>query len=135
MNTIVIKQIIEIMNLIEFELQQKKKGLKNTFLNFVKKQEQPEYSRTLKVYKFTDIESKAYLLGLLQFYFRNYEGALESFNCIYRDIKSKSQHHSHILQELMHICYFITNGEYKENEYLSPYNFFVRNHFYLRAVR
>ena len=135
MNTIAVRQIIDLMNLYEIELQQKKKGIKNTFLNFVKKQEQPEYCQHLNIYKFTDIEAKAYLLGLLQFYFRNYEGAYDSFNCIYKDIKSKSKHHSHILQELMHVCYYLNYGEIKESEYLSPYNFFIRNHMYSLALR
>ena len=135
MNTVAVRQITELMNVYEIELQQKKKGIKNTFLNFVKKQEQPEYCQHLNIYKFTDIEAKAYLLGLLQFYFRNYEGAYDSFSCIYKDIKSKSKHHSHILQELMHVCYYLNYGEIKESEYLSPYNFFVKNHMYTLALR
>jgi hypothetical protein len=93
---------------------------KNTGISriFKKTNEINYYSKT-KIYKFTELERAYYNLGLIYFYFHNYDTANEMFKLLRNCLKDKSNKHKERVKEMKAICKYLQKKEKKEskNEY------------------
>ena len=83
---------------------------------FKKTNEISYYSKT-KVYKFTEVERTYYNLGLIYFFFHNYDLANENFKQLRNSLKDKSDKHKERVKEIKSICKFLQKKEAKK-EYI-----------------
>ena len=134
MNIYTVKMLEEKIRIIDKELSEKRKGIKNTLFTFFKA-EKPEYNSFFGIYKLTPLEQKEYLLSILLFYFRNYEEAYENLKLFMADVKSKSIHHYNAALELSTICGFMMSPDTKDRDFISPYQHYLRTHQYVQALR
>jgi hypothetical protein len=81
---------------LDDEISNNKKGIKNNLFSIFKKSDKIEYVNHYNIYKvfanltqLTPIEKKVYLLSLVQFYLRDYEGAVEHLKILMSDLKVK----------------------------------------------
>ena len=113
---------------LDDEISSNKKGIKNGFLSIFKKSEKVEFVNHYKIYKLTVMEKKLYLLSLIQFYFRDYENAMDHLKILMNDIKSKSVEHYNSILELYTICHFICSpGSKKDVEIDAAYNNYLKS--------
>jgi hypothetical protein len=116
-----------VMDLDE-EITNNKKGIKNGFLSMFKKGEKIEYINVFNIYKLTPMEKKLYLLSMIQFYFRDYDNAMEHLKILMGDLKSKSNEHYNAILELYTVCHFIcSTGARKDVDFESPYNAYLKS--------
>jgi hypothetical protein len=112
---------------LDEEITNNKKGLKNGFLSIFKKSEKIEYVNIYNIYKLTSMERKLNLLSIIQFYFRDYDNAMENLKILMSDLKSKSVDHYNSFLELFTICHFIcASGNKKEVDMDIPYNSYLK---------
>ena len=71
------------------------------------KKEEIIYHENTYVYKFNEVERAYFNLGLLYFFFHNYDGAYETFKPLYQFIKQKSPQHKEKLKILISTVRFI----------------------------
>ena len=92
-------------------------GIKSFLTGFslLSKREEISYYPNTKIYKFKEIEKAYYNLGLIYFYFHNYEKAFECFKTLNGLLKEKSSKHKERIKELITICKFIVS--YNETEF------------------
>ena len=92
-------------------------GIKNFLSSFsiLSRKEEINYYPNTKVYKFTEVEKAYYNLGLIYFYFHDYNKAFEYFNSLKGMLKEKSGKHKERIKELITICKYI--NIYNENEF------------------
>ena len=88
---------------------------KNTGISRIfKKSNDISYYHKSKVYKFTEVERAYYNLGLLYFFFHNYDLANESFKQLRNYLKEKSEKHKERVKEIKAICKFLQKKEAKK---------------------
>ena len=88
---------------------------KNTGLSRIfKKSNEVSYYHKSKVYKFTELERAYYNLGLLYFFFHNYDMANESFKQLRNYLKEKSDKHKERVKEIKAMCKFLQKKEAKK---------------------
>ena len=88
---------------------------KNTGLSRIfKKSNEISYYHKSKVYKFTELERAYYNLGLLYFFFHNYDMANESFKQLRNYLKEKSEKHKERVKEIKAMCKFLQKKEAKK---------------------
>ena len=88
---------------------------KNTGISRIfKKSNEVSYYHKSKVYKFTELERAYYNLGLLYFFFHNYDLANESFKQLRNYLKEKSEKHKERVKEIKAICKFLQKKEAKK---------------------
>ena len=92
-------------------------GIKSFLTGFslLSKREEISYYPNTKIYKFKEIEKAYYNLGLIYFYFHNYEKAFECFKTLNGLLKEKSSKHKERIKELITICKFIIS--YNKTEF------------------
>ena len=96
-----LEQITEYNNIIK----QKKGGFKSLFKS-TNKNLDVCYNNT-NIYKFNDVERSYYNLGLIHFYLRLYNYALDNFKSYSKLMKEKSQNHRNMVQQLILIIKFL----------------------------
>ena len=88
---------------------------KNTGLSRIfKKSNEVSYYHKSKVYKFTELERAYYNLGLIYFFFHNYDMANESFKQLRNYLKEKSDKHKERIKEIKAMCKFLQKKEVKK---------------------
>ena len=97
-------------------LNDEKKQKSNMFTSIFKavKKEEIVYLPNTYVYKLNDIERIYNKLGLLYFYFHNYDSAYEILGDLYTSIKKKSPQHKERLKIKLAVLKFICNLNKKE---------------------
>ena len=135
MNIYVVKAIIRIIQRLDYEITTTKKGIKNTLFSVFKPNEKREYNSYFNIYQLTRLEKEEYLLAMIQFYFRNYEGAYENLKIFMSDMKNRSIHHYNAALELSNICYFMINPDSRDKDYQAPYQHYLKTHQYIQAFR
>ena len=101
------------------EIIQNNSGIKNflntfsTFSLLTKKEEIKYYSNT-KIYKLTELERAYYNLGLINFYFHNYNNAFDYLKTLKNMINNKSTKFRERIKELLTICKYIIIYSTKE---------------------
>lgn len=111
------KIIVQVQNYNELTKRSKSKKIKAIFK--INKKEDIIYHPNTYVYKFNEIERASFNLGLLYFFFHNYDLAYDTFKILYADIKNKSPQHKEKLKILISIVKFISylnRKEYNFNE-------------------
>ena len=105
------KIIVKIQNLND-----EKKQKSNMFTSIFKvvKKEEIVYHKNTVVYKLNEIERIYHKLGLLYFYFHNYDSAYEVLGDLYISIKKKSPQHKERLKIKLLVLKFICNLNKKE---------------------
>ena len=97
----------------------KHKSNKFTQLFKLNKKEEIIYHENTYVYKLNEVERAYFNLGILYFFFHNYDGAYETFKPLYQFIKQKSPQHKEKLKILISTLRFISylnRKEYNFNE-------------------
>ena len=84
------------------------------FSKLFKKSNEVSYYSKSKVYKFTEVERAYYNLGLLYFFFHNYDLANESFKQLRNNLKEKSEKHKERVKEIKAICKLLEKKESKK---------------------
>ena len=92
---------------IEVDINENKKGLKNSFLSLFKKADKVEFNKNLGIYKFSDTEKRLHVLLTFQFYMRDYERAYDNLKYLISDVKANSANHAHHLNEKLAILAFL----------------------------
>ena len=88
---------------------------KNTgLLKMFKRSNDISYYHKSKVYKFTELERAYYNLGLLYFFFHNYDMANENFKQLRNYLKDKSEKHKERVKEIKAMCKFLQKKEAKK---------------------
>ena len=105
------KIIVKIQNLNEVRRQ--KSNMFSAIFKVGKKDEIIYHPNTL-VYKLNVIERIYINLGLLYFYFHNYDAAHDIFRSLYSDIKQKSPQHKERLKNKLSVLKFISSINKKE---------------------
>lgn len=113
-----LKKLITIIQ-NDSEIIKKNKTSKITAIFKINKKEEIIYHPNTYVYKFNEIERKNFNLGLLYFFFHNYDLAYDTFKILYSTIKQKALQHKEKLKLLIAIVKFISyinRKEYNFNE-------------------
>ena len=105
------KIVVKIQNLNDIKKQ--KSNMFTSIFKVGKKDEIVYYPDTL-VYKFNALERLYINLGLLYFYFRNYDAAFEILRVLYTNIKTKSAQHKERLKIKLSVIKFLCNLNKKE---------------------
>ena len=111
------KIIVKVQN--DNEIIKKNKSNKITAIFKMNKKEDIIYHPNTYVYKFNEFERTNYNLGLIYFFFHNYDLAYETFKILYATIKQKAHQHKEKLKLLISIVKFISyinRKEYNFNE-------------------
>ena len=108
-NTIFINKVLERINSCN-ETIRKNTGISRIF----KKTNEISYYSKSKVYKYTDLEKAYYNLGLLYFFFHNYDLANESFKQLRNYLKEKSEKHKERVKEVKAMSKFLQKKEAKK---------------------
>ena len=88
---------------------------KNTgFSKIFKKSNEITYYRDSKVYKFTEVERAYYNLGLIYFFFQNYDLANDTFKLLRNTLREKSDKHKERIKEIKAICKILEKKESKK---------------------
>ena len=82
-----------------------------TGISRIFKKDEINYYRGSKVYKFTELERAYYNLGLLYFFFHNYDMANDTFKLLRNTLKEKSDKHKERIKELKAMCKFLQKKE------------------------
>ena len=105
------KIIVKIQNLCDQRKQ--KSNIITSIFNLGKKDEIVYHPATL-VYKFNELERIYMNLGILYFYFHNYDSAYEVLRVLYTNIKQKSPQHKERLKIKLSVIKFICNFNKKD---------------------
>ena len=105
------KIIVKIQNLCDQRKQ--KSNIFTSIFNLGKKDEIIYHPNTL-VYKFNDLERIYMNLGILYFYFHNYDAAYEVLRVLYTTTKQKSPQHKERLKIKLSVIKFICNFNKKD---------------------
>ena len=119
MQTFLKKIIVKIQNLNDIKKQ--KSNMFSSIFKMTKKDEIVYYPNTL-VYKLNEIERININLGLLYFYFHNYEAAYDVLKFLYTNFKQKSPQHKEKLKIKLSAIKFlstINKKEYNFNDEIS----------------
>ena len=88
---------------------------KNTGISRIfKKSNEVSYYHKTNVYKFTELERAYYNLGLIYFFFHNYDMANESFKQLRNYLKEKSDKHKERVKEIKAMCKYLQKKEAKK---------------------
>ena len=93
------------------EIIQNNTGIINFFsssFSLLTKKEEINFYPNTKIYKLTELERAYYNLGLINFYFHNYNKAFEYFKELKGMINNKSVKHRERIRELLTICKYIS---------------------------
>ena len=108
-NKIFIKHVLERVNQYLSEIK-KYSGISRIF----KKNNEVSYYSKTNMYKFTDLERLYYNLGLIYFYFHNYDAANDIFKSLRNTLKEKSKSHKERVKEIKAICKFLQKKDLKK---------------------
>ena len=111
LQTFLKKIVVKIQNLID--LKKQKTNMFSSLFKVGKKDEIIYHPNTL-VYKLNDLERIYINLGLLFFYFHNYDSSFELLKLLYSEIKQKSPQHKERLKGKLSVIKFICNNNKKE---------------------
>ena len=84
------------------------------FTKIFRKSNDITYYSKSKVYRFTEVERAYYNLGLLYFFFRNYDLANDSFKQLRNSLKDKSEKHKERVKEMKAMSKFLQKKESKK---------------------
>ena len=88
---------------------------KNTgFSKIFKKSNEISYYSKSKVYKFNEAERAYYNLGLIYFFFQNYDLANDNFKLLRNSLKEKSEKHKERIKEIRTMCKILEKKESKK---------------------
>ena len=83
----------------------------NSGISRIFKKDEVNYYNKTKIYKFTQLERAYYNLGLLYFFFHNYDMANDTFKLLRGSLKEKSEKHKERVKELKAMCKFLQKKE------------------------
>ena len=91
------------------EIIQNNSGITSFLSSFslLTRKEEIKYYPNTKIYKFTELERAYYNLGLIHFFFHNYNTALDYFKTLKGMVNNKSGKHRERIKELITMCKFI----------------------------
>ena len=129
LNEIMVRAIVPFvennMKKLDVILDQRKRGLKNSFKNIFK----PKDRSDAFAYQINSIEHNSRNLADLAFLFWDYEEAAIHYKAIINDLKNaKAWSHAGSVFEMMALCTLLTTGDMKEVEYLmdSAYSYYQK---------
>ena len=108
-NTVFINKVLERITSCN-EVIKKNSG----FTKIFRKSNDITYYSKSKVYRFTEVERAYYNLGLLYFFFHNYDLANDSFKQLRNSLKDKSEKHKERVKEMKAMSKFLQKKESKK---------------------